>query len=55
MEVINQYYGDNIVSVEPDLATRPCRRKCQESDYPLYSSGEPSYPTRAVGGEDRGN
>ena len=28
----------------------------QESGYPLYSSGEPSYPwTRAVGGEDRGN
>ena len=27
-----------------------------ESGYPLYSSGEPSYPwTRAVGGEDRGN
>ena len=26
------------------------------SGYPLYSSGEPSYPwTRAVGGEDRGN
>ena len=26
------------------------------SCYPLYSSGEPSYPwTRAVGGEDRGN
>ena len=28
----------------------------KESGYPLYSSGEPSYPwTRAVGGEDRGN
>ena len=28
----------------------------RESGYPLYSSGEPSYPwTRAVGGEDRGN
>ena len=27
-----------------------------QSGYPLYSSGEPSYPwTRAVGGEDRGN
>ena len=27
-----------------------------KSGYPLYSSGEPSYPwTRAVGGEDRGN
>ena len=30
--------------------------KLVESGYPLYSSGEPSYPwTRAVGGEDRGN
>ena len=32
------------------------RKKHRVSGYPLYSSGEPSYPwTRAVGGEDRGN
>ena len=34
----------------------PAVLKSEISGYPLYSSGEPSYPwTRAVGGEDRGN
>ena len=38
------------------LATDDGDLNFAKSGYPLYSSGEPSYPwTRAVGGEDRGN
>ena len=43
---------------EPAESIDDIRYKAEiaRSGYPLYSSGEPSYPwTRAVGGEDRGN
>ena len=45
-----------VLHYDPIVEAQPLLSKLTRSGYPLYSSGEPSYPwTRAVGGEDRGN